>query len=310
MTAMPFDLRYAGLDPAMEQRLRLAANALAAHRVQARATQWDGTRCDVVAADPGDEYGRRVLDIARRRGTPTLEIGASPWTAEAGTTVARLTRALHDLLRRSDRSPSASPDAADIAADACGLVTLAADDELAGRDVEARHQNIVVWLLPDSGRVLSATVGDQLRAREQLATSADWTFSPLATGRQRDNPPGEVSTSLDAFLVHAAWHARAHLPAFPSRDVALQDWPDLGAAAALVEPLMVVRALQGGPATVTQIARRSGIAEADVGACLWAFKAAGLLHDRAAPMPSPAAAKHGSGGLFSRLAAHFGLFKA
>jgi hypothetical protein len=310
MITMPFDLRYAGLDPAMEQRLRLAANALAAHRVQARATQWDGTRCDVVAADPGDEYGRRVLDIARRRGTPTLEIGTSPRTAETGTTVARLTRALHDLLRGSDRGASASTDATEFAVDASGLVKLAGDDALAGKDVEARFQNIVVWLLPDSGRVLSATVSDQLRAREQLATRADWTFSPLAAGRQRGIPPGEVSTSLDAFLVHAAWQARAHLPAFPSRDVALRDWPDLGAAAALVEPLAIVQALQRGPTTVTQIARRRGIAEADVGACLWAFKAAGLLHDRAAAVPTTADPKQSSGGLFSRLAAHFGLFKA
>lgn len=308
---MPFDLRYAGLDPAMEQRVRLAANALAAHRVQARAAQWDGTRCDIVAADPGDEYGRRVLEIARRRGTPALEVGSAARTAEQGTTVARLTRALYELLRGSDgNAPSTSVPGFSAAAGTSGLVRLAGDEALAGRDVEARLRNIVVWLLPESGRVLSATVSDQLRARERLAADADWTFTPLAAGSQRGEPPGEVSTSLDAFLLHAAWQARAQLPEFPSRDIALRDWLDLGAAAALVEPLAVVQALQRGPATVTQIARRTGIAEKDAGACLWAFKAAGLLHDRAAVAPPPETAKPRIGGLFTRLAAHFGLLRA
>lgn len=307
---MHFDLRYAGLDPAMERRLRLAANALAAHRLTARASEWDGTRCDVVAADPDDEYGRRVLEIARRRGTPVLEVGTATRTAELDTTVARLTRALYGLLRAGgDDSPSMASANPAVDANACGLVRLAGDDALVGKDVEARIRNVVVWLLPESGRVLSATVSDQLHARERLCVGWDWTFVPLV-GKHRDKPPGEISTSLDAFLVHAAWQARAQLPAFPSRDVALRDWPDLGAAASLVEPLAVVRALQRGPTTVTQIARRSGIAEADVGACLWAFKAAGLLHDRAAVTLAPEVARPQGGGLFARLASHFGLFRS
>lgn len=309
MIFMPFDLRYAGLDPAMEQRVRLAASALAAHRVQARATEWDGTRCDIVAADPGDEYGRRVLEIARRRGTPALEIGTTTPSAEPGTTVARLTRALYELLRGPDRDAAASFDESGVDGGASGLVRLAVDDSLVGRDVEARFQNIVVWLLPASGRVLSATVSDQLRARERLAADAGWTFAPLAAGRQRGAPPGEISTSLDAFLVHSAWQARAQLPTFPSRDVALRDWPDLGAAASLVEPLAVAQALQRGPATVTQVVRRTGIAETDVAASLWAFKAAGLLHDRAAVAPLPEVVKPKTGGLLARLASHFGLFR-
>ena len=304
---MPFDLRYAGLDPATAQRFRLAANALAAHRVQARATEWDGTRCDVVAADPADEYGRRVLEIARRRGTPAIELGAAARAAEPGSTVARLTRALYELLRGTpDGDAPASPQPAIASRSAaCGLVKLANNGSLAGKNIEARWRNVVVWLLPESGRVLSATVSDQLRARERIATDSDWTFTVLGD-RSRQPAPGEISTSLDAFLIHAAWQVRAQLPAFPAKGVSLRDWPDLGAAATLLEPLAVVRALQRGPLTPDEVARRAGVAEADVDACLWAFSAAGLLRDDAAAAAPPVASKP-AGGLFSRLAAHFGL---
>lgn len=301
---MPFDLRYAGLDPATAQRFRLAANALAAHRVQARATEWDGTRCDVVAADPDDEYGRRVLEIARRRGTPALEIGAAIGSAEPGTSVARLTRALFELLCGADDPPATPQPAAASRTSACGLVKLVNTGGLAGKNIEARWRNVTVWLLPGTGRVLSATVSDQLRARERLGSDSDWTFIALEDPPRRA-PPGEISTSLDAFLLHATWQVRAQLPPFPATAVSLRDWPDLGAAATLLEPLAVVRALQRGALTPAELARRTGVADQDVGACLWAFAASGLLHDgrpaATPPAPSP------SSGLFSRLAAHFGL---
>lgn len=302
---MNFELRYAGLDAATQQRLRLAANTLAAHRLHARAAEWDGTRCDIVAADPADEYGRRVLEIARRRGTPALELDTR--SAESGTTVARLARALYDLLAGKDRAGSAS--SSDSLDDAGGLVRLAASAELAGKDVEARLGSLVIWLLPASGRVLSATVSDQLRARERLAIDNGWTFTPLS-GKARDSAPGEISTSIDAFHLQAAWSARAKLPSFPSREIALKDWPDLGSAAAMVEPLAVVQALRRGHGTVTQIARRTGIAEADVGACLWAFRASGLLQESASRAPAKVAAPPRSAGLFARLATHFGLLRA
>jgi hypothetical protein len=316
---MQFDLRYAGLNPAMEQRLRLATTALAAHRMQARASEWDGTRCDMVAADPSDAYGRRVLEIARRRGTPALEIGPTTALYEPGANVARLTRALHELLLRasgSARAPSVhAPTAVPHVqhADMPALVRLALDPGLAGIDVEARSQevrsqNVVVWLLPSTGRVLSATVSDQLRARERLAAKA-WSFTPI-TERQRAAPLGEVNASLDAFLLQGAWHARAELPAFPADEVGLRDWPDLGGAASLVEALKVVQVLQRSRSTAAGIARRSGLAQREVDACLWAFNAAGLLESNVpAPAAVPAAvvAASNRGGLLSRLAAHFGL---
>lgn len=316
---MQFDLRYAGLNPAMEQRLRLATTALAAHRMQARASEWDGTRCDMVAADPTDAYGRRVLEIARRRGTPALEIGPTTALYEPGATVARLTRALHELLLRASapRAPSVhvpAPMPPVQHASMPALARLALDPALAGIDVEARSQearsqNVVVWLLPSTGRVLSATVSDQLRARERLAVK-EWNFTPI-TERQRAAPLGEVSASLDAFLLQGAWHARAELPPFSGNEVGLSDWPDLGSAASLVEALKVVQVLQRSRSTAAGIARRCGLAQRDVDACLWAFKAAGLLDDEKAPVPAtvPAAVMVAAnrGGLLSRLAAHFGL---
>lgn len=292
---MPLELRYAGLDATMEQRLRLATQALAAHRLQARAAAWDGTRCDVVAADPHDAYGRRVLDIARRRGTPVLEI------VEALATVARLTRALHDVLSKA--TSSATPAAVSTPQAASPLLRLATDPALRGADVELRRDGAVVWLLSSKSRVVSASVSDRMRACEQLASN-DWTVAAIGD-RQRMRPPGEITASLDAFLLTGAWSARGSLPAYPDEDVGLRDWPDLGTAGSIAEALVVVQSLQRFRGTPERIAYRHGLARADVDACLWAFQAAGLL-DRAAamsiPVPPP---RHG--GLFSRLAAHFGL---
>ncbi len=92
----------------------------------------------------------------------------------------------------------------------------------------------------------------------------------------------------------------------------MRDWPDLGAASALLEPLSVVQVLQRGSATPATIAQRCGVSAVDVSACLWAFQSAGLL--LSPQMPStrlaqvPASPK--VGGLLSRLAAHFGLIRA
>jgi len=302
---MPFELRYAGLDPVMEQRFRLATRALAAHRMDARAAEWDGTRCDVVAIDPNDAYGRRVLDIARRRGTPALEIGLATPIVESGATVARLTRALHELLLGASRGEAAAVEAQRRSATANAVVRLATDPSFAGVDLEARLQDLVVWLLPQSGRVIGATMSDLLRAREKIA-QADWSLVPIG-GRQRAKPPGDVATSLDAFLLQGAWLARTQLPPFPQHVVALRDWPDLGSASELVEALAVVGVLQRAPATAAEIARRCNLPDADVGACLWALRAAGLLSGHVAAPVQFTAPPGRAGGLIARLAAHFGL---
>jgi len=300
---MPLELRYAGLDTAMEQRLRLATQALAAHRLQARAAAWDGTRCDIVAADPHDAYGRRVIDIARRRGTPVLEI------VEALATVARLTRALHDLLLRAappatQSTATAAPTTSASSTPASSpLLRMATDPALRGADVELRRDGAVVWLLASTSRVVSASVSDRLRACEQLASNA-WSIAAIGD-RQRSRPPGEISASLDAFLLMGAWSARAHLPSYPDDDVGLRDWPDLGAAGTIAEALVVVQSLQRFRGTPERIAHRHGLARTDVDACLWAFQAAGLLDRSATPSAVPPPTR--PGGLFSRLAAHFGL---
>ncbi len=203
---MRYDLRYAGLDSTLEQRLRIAANALAAHRLQARASRWDGTRCDIVAANPSDAYGRRVLEIARRRGTPALELGPTELKGEPSVTVARLTQILHEMLRNADGNLQPDdPSEHATTSSTCGLVQLAGNAQLAGRNVEARYRSTRIWLLPESGRVLSASLSDQLRAREQLAVSSAWSFTTLTADSLRGEPPGEISTSLDSFLLLAAW---------------------------------------------------------------------------------------------------------
>lgn len=302
---------YAGLDESLEQRLRLAAGALAAHGIEARANAWDGTRCDAVIADPQDAYGRRVLDLARRRGTPTLELSSAA-AVDPSTNVRGLTRTLYEMLGQNKKDSSAISVANSTTdAERSGLVRLATDKSLTGNDVEARLDNMVVWLLPRSGRVISATLSDQLRARERM-TSSGWTFSPLPA-RQRTQTLGDVSASLDSFLIQAAWASREHLPTFPAKQVSLSDWPDLGGAAALVEPLAIAQALLRAPTNCREIARDQDLSESMVGACLWAFQAGNLLEDSALPVSATAARStvpHAPAGLFARLAAHFGLARA
>ncbi|WP_257389018.1 hypothetical protein, partial [Tahibacter caeni] len=80
---MRLDLRTAALTELEEQRVRIAAQLLAAHGGEARVGAWDGTRCDLVVLNADDGYGRHVLDIARRRGVPAVAFGAPRTDADA-----------------------------------------------------------------------------------------------------------------------------------------------------------------------------------------------------------------------------------
>jgi hypothetical protein len=309
---MRYDLRFAGLEPVLEQRLRLAANALAAHRLQAKASPWDGTRCDIVVVDAKDAYGRRTMEIAQKRSTPVLDIHATIQSVEQEMTVAQLTRSLLELLQRPNsgmQSPVKLNGYVAKSANACGLVQFATVEGIQSENVEARSGETRIWLLPEIGRVVSTTVGDQLKARERFATATDWSITPLE-GQGEMKISGGISASLDAFLLSAAWSGRAELPPFPAGGVTLQDWPDLGTASTLVEALAVAQALQRGPTTVAHISKETQVTEIDIGACLWAFKAAGLLIVSAPPAEVSKQSPQRSGGLFSRLAAHFGLVQS
>lgn len=313
---MQIDLRYAALDETVEQRVRLAAETLAAYRIEARASDWDGTQCGVLVAGSDDAYGRRVIDIARRRGISVLAIGAAVDDADktlavSEATIVAIARGLRALLeaRSSSDAPrrgdAVAPPRKDAEPAACALTRLAIYPTLAGVDLEASIHGTTVWLLPSAGRVLSATVADQLRARDRLG-SDDWNFTPL---RERTRLIGEISHSLDSFYLQGAWAARARLPAFTATGVRLRDWPDLGGASDIVDALRVVKALQRGNGNLGRIVAATDVAEADVSACLWAFRASGILqfdHGLQAPATRDARPR-AQPGLLARLAAHFGL---
>lgn len=311
-------IRHAGLRPDQEQRLRLAATALAAHGIQASVASWDGTRCQVAVVNADDAYGRKVLDVALRRGALALALSQSAVQAGAhaaardDSSAASLARLLQGILQADGTAGPADPPAIAarrlaanqaIASDG-GLVHLAREDRLAGLDLEAHLGGRVVHLARSSGRVLSPTLSDLMAARDRL-WEPGWTFVPLAqasTAQARF----EMSTGLDAFLLQGALKRAAQLPAFPDAPCRLDDWPDLGASPDAVDALRVVRAIFGKPATPSGIARALGLEADYVSACLWAFAAAGLLrnHEGPAAAVKPDAPVRG---MWARLATHFGL---
>lgn len=322
-------LRHAALRPDQEQRVRLAANTLAAHGLRATTGAWDGTRCSLLLANADDGYGRRVIDIARRRALPVLAFAAQPpddpalvWVPE-DSSVATLAKLLHAALEPASAPVPAAPAVAPVpapkpapvaapvregAATDALLLQLGAASGLAGQDLEVRHGGRSALLLPSAGRVLTASHSDHVTLGERLAESG-WTLRPLAAGSVPD-ARFDVSSSLEAFLLQGALRARASLPAFPDLPCGLDDWPDLGATPEAIDALRVVQALYGRRERPSALLRQLDIAPERLSACLWAFAAAGLLQRdlRASatvvPLsrtPRPAA------GLLARLAAHFGL---
>lgn len=320
---MEIELRHAALEESVAQRLRISASALAAHRMQARAEPWDGTQCDVVVVNADDAYGLHVLDIARRRNVPVLVLGsdesvvADARLSPSSATVAAITRALHELLSAPKAEAAKTPAAGlpFVSAEAVvppgpsiGLTRLVLEPKLARADIKATISGMTIWLMPGIGRVLGASVGELLHARAMLGEDG-WNFRPLEPGGRVEHPPGTLSQSLDAFLLQGAWGIRHKLPAFPETTVHLREWPDLGSAAEIIEALKVVKVLQRGSASPSEIVAESGVAAADVSACLWAFSASSILErrDRVQPRAASAVLSPSKPGLFARLAAHFGL---
>jgi hypothetical protein len=302
---MNIDLRYAGLPREVERRVRLAASALAAHRVTANASAWDGEQCDAVVLDGADAVGKYVLKLAQQRGIPVLDVrprGDS--VIESVANIVWLTRSLRELLRTAVSTGVTRADAQP------ALLRLATDPTLRGVDLEAYQSGTRIWLLPSSGRVVSVAVSDRLRAQGQFG-AADWSFQPIPV-QPGWHVPGEVSSSLDAFYLQAAWQLRGSLPPFAAGQYRLREWPDLGTAEDFVGALRLVQVLLRRAADPDELARSSGLAQEEVCACLWAFKASGILSGQAAEVP-PAPARHprpAFAGLWGRLASHFGLARA
>lgn len=306
---MNIDLRYAGLARDVERRVRLAASALAAHRVTANASAWDGAQCDAVVLDGANAVGKYVLRLAQQRGIPVLDVrprGDS--VVESVANIVWLTRSLRELLRARVFADVARAGAGDDAQPA--LLRLASDASLRGVDLEAHQSGTRIWLLPSSGRVVSVAVSDRLRAQGQFG-AADWSFQPVPR-HSGWRVPGEVSSSLDAFYLQAAWQQRGSLPPFPAGQYSLREWPDLGTAEEFVGALKLVQVLLRRRADADELARSSGLSPDEVCACLWAFKASGILSGQAAEVP-PAPAhrpRPAFAGLWGRLASHFGLARA
>ena len=312
---MNIDLRYTGLMRDVEQRVRLAARSLAAHHIAANAAAWNGDECDVVVVDSSDVLGVRALALARQRGIPVLDVqagtdGSNRYIAN----IAWLTKSLLDLMRPQPGDGGTGDGALISGSDAAGLVRLATETRFMNTSIEASYFGTRVWLLPRAGRIVSATVSERLRARDRLGSSG-WTFTPIPNDPSW-RPAGEVSASLDAFFLQAAWRIREQLPRYPQGRYRLREWPDLGSASDLVEALRVVLSLLKETRSIAETARASNTSEADVSACLWALKASGILTgeavgpSRAPEVGSRFPTQRAATGLWSRLAAHFGLARA
>ena len=306
---MRLDVRTAALSEQEEQRVRIAAQLLAAHGGQARVGAWDGTRCDLVVLNADDGYGRHVLDVARRRRVPAVALGplradaaadglvvAEGSAASLAATLWRLVGvAVADTAAKTPRSTRA---------DLAGLLRLA-ETPLRGADVRATVAGRSIVLRPSVGRTRGRTLSDLLAARDHLGDGG-WQFEALAPGVD-DAMPSDSAMSLDAFLLTGALRTRVALPPFPDGEWALRDWPDLGAAADLVAGLRLAQRLRRAAATPRALAEGAGVARELADACLWAFRAADLLTETAAPVPRTTAPPPVVRQLLNRLAARFGL---
>lgn len=318
---MTLDIRYAGLEQDVERRVSFAVNGLAAHGVQARATAWDGTRCDLLVTDIEDTYGRIAADIARRRDTPTLAFTSQAnsldtWASWLGrdATVTVVTRALLGMLPNGKARAPAPAAPVPTATDAsvfksrAMLVRLVLEPGL--RRARVRLGTGKHWLLadPQTGRLHAAHADDIVSACTALS-QVGGEISLHDNARM----PAELAfaTSLDAAYVQAALHRNSALPAFPLHDVWLCDWPDLGHAPEHVDALLVARMLLRGKTDAEGIASATGVPLRSVNATLWAFAASGILHhaslngDQASLPRSSVAGRFGQ--LAARMARHFGL---
>lgn len=314
-------IRTVALDEDIEQRIRIAASLLAAYRIQAHVSPWDGTRCDLLIANVADAYGRQALGLAIRRGTPVVVIGNAAFLPDGAVTLSETTQApdlarqFHDLLadgtapRLARKQANGIDEGVERKSQSTALICHLAEPTLRGHRVEIIDSTRRVTLCPNEGRVFAATHSDLHAARDALGGNL-WKIQPKGNA-----PVGEVSASLDSFLLLAALRVRDQLPAMDQSKHSLRYWPDLGAVPELIGALRAARTLLAASLDVEQLAARCQIDRATANAYLWAFSAANLLEVKDAatprvPTPQPAATARGLRGnasLFSRIAARFGL---
>ncbi len=332
---MKVDVTVAGIEPHAFVQVRLAGHLLAAQQWRVVVREWDGTRCDVLIADLDDAYGRQAMALADRRGTPVIALAANEG-GEPRRTFARdaealqLAQAIRALLPEKSPAPASAPPvdaralagipaATDAMRQTNALLRLASEEGLYGIDVRATVAGRTIGLSPAAGRATATSLADLLTARDQLGT-AQWQMQAQAA----EGETGDVSISLDAFYVGGALRLREELPPFPDGLYRLRDWPDLGAAPVLVGALRVAHALTRAAHTPRALSEHLQLPLSEVHACLWAFRASGLLLREAnanAPVApasvsaavetvAPVARERPASSLLSKIARHFGIGRA
>lgn len=311
---MRIDIRTAALDDDVERRVRLAANLLAAYRLQARVSAWDGTRCHLLVAAADDQYGRQAIALASRRGTPVVALASDATTEVAGnvTTLSMfspapaLARVITGYLSDTRTAIAETPLAPVAEVGVCRL----SSPPLRGHAVDVSAHGRMAQLRPEVGRAYALSHSDLLAAADALAgTTAvlDPVVRPTAVDGQA------VSTSLEGLLVRAALRACERLPPFPSGTYSLEGWPDLGMLPEAVGALTLSKKLLRAPSALEDLMQDPaiGLEPLEIQACLWAFSAADLLkRNEATPRPAIAPApppEPERAGLWRSLARRFGL---
>lgn len=313
---MKIDLRYAGLNERSERRLRIASKLLETQGIRISVEAWDGTRCDILAANAEDAYGVHALDIASRRSIKTVALTSggkliSNYTNTLDSTepVLSWVQMLQVVANLPNVSSSGIRNRPSF--DEVGICRLGMDPKLRGLDLQARIGTRAIFISASTGRIVARDAGELLCMRDELA-NAGWEFESVASS---SSAALGFSASLDSFYIEGALAAQERLPTFPSGALALSDWPDLGAAAAYVNVLKVVKALMQGGTNIHDVVSTTRIEIQEVSACLWAFAASGLLRlhaeephgEQALEKSSVPTEGESNTSLFSKLARRFGL---
>ncbi|KGI77515.1 hypothetical protein [Oleiagrimonas soli] len=303
---MRFDIRIAALSQAFEQRLRIAASLLGAYKINMQVDAWNGTRCHLLIAAGDDLYGQKALDIAHRRGTAVLAVGAAVNDAEypvigRDAAAVDIARRMRELLKPTTFAPTAKPD------DAATALHALFDGAWRHRPVDVLLDRRVVYLRPQTGRIFAATHSDLLAIQQALAEDS----GELGLRAPEALPEHAISSSLEAYLLHIAHAANEKLPPYPDGRYHLKAWPDLGSVPALRDAMAVVARLTQGPTSPSELetALNGSPAASLIRPSLWAFSAAGLLQaDAVAPQTAPRpVADARKQGIWASIARHFGL---
>ena len=178
--------------------------------------------------------------------------------------------------------------------------------ELANCDVRATLGSREVYLRRKAARVCASSLSDLLFAHDHL-TDEHWTLHKL---KSLPEGAGELSRSLDVFLLQAALQQHEKVPSVGEQRFTLDHWPDLAGASESIDSLRVAGALSRQAHSVRSAAELLALDESVVNAHFWAFKSGGLLNVAGVTQPVARAKPSSSRvqpGFFARLAAHFGL---